>query len=304
MTPSLPLLPVLVLAACAPPPAPLGSDEAPNILLELHDGPEPAVLAPGAVRYAPVYPVAEDDEHERASLYTARWAPKTGANTLSGILSLYGYQALASPAELTTAREPWLLVVPVNGGDGPPTLSPVSVPATASAGWPRVAVVVLWAQAHGAGPGPTWDQAGALWWIGPRAPAPPPSGSLLSTIDLMPTLLTAARATIPSDADGNALSTPGLSRKAVFAIAKDGAYVVRSYRHRLAVAAQSPLPETCPAAADLTDAAGTVTEDPAARTALYAALRDWRARMEATTTRNRLGAEHFDRLNAEQGYWQ
>lgn len=317
------MLALLTLAACSPPaapPVPLGADEVPNIVLELHDGVEPAALAPGAVRYAPVFPVAEDREHGLASLFTANWAPRPGANTLGGILELYGYQALTTstglaPWGLTLAEAepqagagPWLLVVPVIGQSGVPALSPVSVLATARSGWQRVAVVVLWAKARDAetpaGAGLTWDQPGALWWIGPRAPAPLPPGSILSTIDLMPTLLTAARATIPSDADGSALGDADVARKAVFATARDGSYVVRSDRHRLAVAGQSPLPEACPTDAHLTDAAGSPSADGQARAALYAALRGWRARMEATTARDRLGAEHFDRLNAAQGYWQ
>jgi hypothetical protein len=258
-----------------------------------------------------VWAAVEAPDRALPALFTSQWTPHDGANTLAGVLALYGYRAAAAgvpdaarwgfteeaaPEWVATAPEPFLVVdrrSPELGADA------------VVAAWreelrrrgllARTAVVTVSVDGFAA--------PGSLTWTGPRAPAPLAAGALASTLDLMPTLVAAGGGTVPTDAAGSDLGVPG-ARRAVYQEAADGAFVVRSAKHSMRVKVPKDLPEVCPPDAELTDATGARADDPEARDALWGALRGWRARLAATTAREKMGAETFLRLNAQQGYWQ
>ncbi|MFZ5480223.1 MAG: hypothetical protein ACOZNI_25895 [Myxococcota bacterium] len=289
------------LLACAIGQRPLGEGEAPNLVVLLPA--EAAAYPEEADALVRVWAAVEARERAVPALLASQWSPREGANTLPGVLSLYGYHTaaaglsepgfrdVASPAWLTSADEPFL-VVDATGASVDAWRDALRERRLLA----RTAVVVV--------PLDGFDSPRLLAWYGPRAPAALADGALASTLDVMPTLVRAGRGTVPTDAVGTDLADGAARRRAVFQEAADGAFVVRSWEHVLRVRVAEPLPSACPDDAVLTDAAGAPSSDPEARAALWEAMRAWRGRLAAKTARERLGADDFTRLNAEQGYWQ
>lgn len=299
---------IAVALACAVPQRPLVENERPNIVLVLMEGEVPPT--PIGVVALPLYAVVERTGDPNGALLTGQWLPSPQSNSIAGVLSLYGYRTATTAAAesvralgfLETAGEGWVEAGPEpffmtdGGSDAAGMLARWQTTLYRAGLRPRTAVVFAWTDG--------WNHPGALWWDGPRAPELLSPGEMASTVDVLPTLLAVARATIPTDAGGVDLGRPGAGSQAAYGIAADGAFVIRSDRHRLIVRTADPLPEACPADAVLSDADGSLVDETAARDALYVALRAWRARQTAKSARDRLGADHFDRLNAAQGYWR
>ncbi len=299
---------VFAALGCAVAQRPLAPQERPDIVLVLMEGAVP--VAPSEVVVLPLHAAVERGSDARRALLTSQWAPASDANALAGVLSLYGYRTAATAsaeevrhlgfadvadrAWVASAPEPF--VVADRGGDAVGILTRWQQDLAGAGLRDRTVIVLAWTDG--------WAQPAALWWVGKGAPLPLQAGHLASTLDVLPTLLAVARATVPSDAGGVDLAKAVAPRQAVYGLAGDGAFVIRSDRHRLVVHGRDPLPEECPADVTLADAVGAVVSDPAAKASLYAALRAWRFRQNATSARDRLGADHFDRLNAAQGYWR
>lgn len=295
-----------LLAACAVEQVPLAPGDRPNLVLVEVRGDVPAT--PEGVLSVPLLAAMEDAAASRPALLGSQWSPREGVNHLPRVLSLYGYRTAATTAAdaasfgfaesgaaawIDAAPEPFLLVHHA-GDDALAVLADVRDRVAARGLRDRTAVVFAWTDG--------WDQPRALWWAGPGAPPPLAEGRLASVVDVLPTLLAAAGATVPTDAGGVDLAA-GASQVA-FAEGADGRLRAWSSRHRLTARATEPLPADCPADAELTDAAGRPSDDAVARAALWDATRAWRDRLNATSGPGRLGREHFERLNAAQGYWQ
>lgn len=129
-------------------------------------------------------------------------------------------------------------------------------------------------------------------------PEPLPASSP-TTLDLLPTLLTAQGATVPSDARGMDLRSPR-PRRAVFFLG-DGQVAIRTDQHRLAATVTAAGLE--PAA--LTSAEGaTLPLSDDAVAALMPALSAWHTGLSASTARERLGQDAFEQLLQDGGYWE
>lgn len=262
---------MLALLACAAEQRPLLPGERPNIVLLASAAPSSDGL--------PLYAAVEAPDARMTSLLSSQWVPGPGANTLPGVLTLYGYTVATSWS--VTTPEPFLYV----GAEDAPAAIRSDLQEGGLAD--RTAVVVV----SSAWPGP-----GVLAWSGPGAPAPLGEKEVVSTLDVMPTLLALAGATVPTDAGGVNLAAE--RSRVAFAIGKDGSFAAQSSRHRLTTTARDPLPSDPPPDAVVADG------DAAARAALWGALVAWRKQQTATSAPDRLGADRFDRLSTDQGYWR
>lgn len=262
---------MLALLACETEQRPLLPGERPNI-----------VLLVSAIRPSdgiPIHSAVQSVSVDLPSLLSSQWAPGPGANTLSGVLSLYGY-TVASPWSIATP-EPFLYVATQ---DVPSEIrSDLRNAGLAD----RTALIVVSAD---------WPGPGALGWEGPGRPAPLGDKETVSTLDVMPTLLALAGATVPTDAGGVNLAAE--RSRVAFSIATDGSFAAQSSRHRLTTSQRDPL------AADPPPDAIVEPDDAEARAALWGALVAWRKQQTATSAPDRLGADRFDRLSTEQGYWK
>jgi hypothetical protein len=289
-------------------------------------------------------------------------------NTLHGVLQLYGYTAYAGESDLLRGvftAEPALGAPPralpagcpgalLGGGiealDRGPQADPLLVivplrvdPAcggeeglraalAAAARWavePERALVVVGLQGGPAG-GPL-EPAPArppLWLVGfGEEPAARPG--LCSALDVMPTLLTAGQAVVPSDAAGQPLQTlrrrgPAGAPAALIQQAPDGSRAALTRAHRLVVPAGAaptegggppeaarlelrppPPAAKAPPGAREGGAAEVASADPErAKAALWSALVAWERAVGGAHPDERVGADALRKVLAEQGYFQ
>ncbi|MBL8617703.1 MAG: hypothetical protein JNM72_18995 [Deltaproteobacteria bacterium] len=287
-------------------------------------------------------------------------------NTLHGVLQLYGYTAYAGESDLLRAvlsAEPALGAPPkalpagcpgafLGGGidalDRGPQADPLLVivplrvdPAcggeeglraalAAAARWavePERALVVVGLQGGAAGaplePAPARPP---LWLVGfGEEPAPRPG--LCSALDVMPTLLTAGQAVVPSDAAGQPLQHlrrrgPAGAPAALIQQAPDGARAALTRAHRLIVPAGAapgegggppaaarlelrPPPPAAKAPPGGRAGAEAASADPErAKAALWSALLAWERSVGSAHPDERVGADALRKVLAEQGYFQ
>lgn len=306
--------------ACSAPQRPLSAGESPNIVLVFVRG-EYGTVPESVARQIPLFAAVPDPSLGIDVALTSIFEPDDMANSLPNILRLYGYSTAAdfpaaSAARLgfsVAAEQPW-----IKSATEPYFWVGTETGSAAAARWEstekmlresgqieRTLVAFVWSDAK-------LDDA-TSWWRGPAVPPALPLGAVASTIDIAPTLFTAAKATIPSDSAGVSLFSMGADRTVVFGRGPTG-FVAHSDGAQLSIRGEDPLPPLDPDGTELPESvlAGSVFRDdrgerPLAREEgreLYAAILAWRARETAEGARGKMGAERFDTLNAEQGYWQ
>ena len=298
------------LLACDTAQRPLLVDEAPNIVLVFVQGVAPE--APEGVERTIGLSAAVDDPTKGvdAALASA-FEPSGESNTLPKVLNLYGYTSAADfPTESATrlgfqasqsqdwvasAAEPFLWVSATRDGAATETYAAVEQDLRAAGRLDRTLVAFVWTDG--------WDKPAPSWWRGPGTPPPLADGAVASTLDITPTLLATGKATVPSDASGASLATVTGGRRVAFGHGS-GTFVVQSSEARLSVEGPDPIPRTMPVGAVYTDSTGSRPAEGAQAEDLYSALLGWRIRENAVGARSRMGAEQFDTLNAEAGYWR
>jgi hypothetical protein len=239
-------------------------------------------------------------------------------NTLTQILSLYGRRTaiFASPGFL--GADSWMRDTADHNED---TTGCLGAAIRQAAAWRRTSkgphFVVLHDSGDPACP-PVSEALGPLsgdqvWLIGAgseglgrvpvafQSPQPLAEGAVATSLDLLPTLLIAASAAVPSDARGLDLLTPA-ERRAIFFLGGDNTLAIRTGRHLLtASATDGALVPT--SLQDLGADSPLPLDDPAA-VALGAALSAWHRGLSATTARERLGEDAFQRILQDGGYWE
>lgn len=292
-----------LLAACSSPAL------EPALVIVIGDMASPGAV-PGA---AAVWSTSDQPAQAHRHILTATYAGER-PNTLPQVLSLYGHRTafFVGPGFLSADR--WILEtadhVAQTGGC-------LSEAVAASAAWRRETegphVVILhdqgspcppMAEALGAFSGDT------LWVVGagstggpgqqPAALAAPMATPVSpTTLDILPTLLAARAATIPSDARGMDLRTP-TARSAIFFQGAD-TVAIRTARHVLTAS----VGEAGLKATDLHDTSGTpLPLGDTAAAPLLEALQAWHSSLSANTARERLGQEVFQRILQDGGYWE
>lgn len=305
---------------CTVPQRPLGSGESPNIVLVFVQG-APGAPPESVARALPLFAAVPDPSLGIDAALTSQFEPSEMANSLPRVLSLYGYRTAADfPPESATrlgfsvaagqpwiksATEPYFWVATEMGSDVVSRWESIETTLRESGQTERTLVAFVWSDAE--------TPEATSWWRGPIVPPALPVGAVASTLDVAPTLFAAAKATIPSDSSGVSLYTIDAARTVVFRRGPDN-FVAHSEAAQLSIRGEDPLPQLDPDGSDLPESvlAGSVFRD--ARGArpmagetgreLYAAILAWRARETAEGARGKMGAERFDTLNAEQGYWQ
>ncbi len=312
------------------------SNAPPDILLVLLDTPiqAPASLASDLFQLGDAQAVHTDPIEALQAVWTGRWpgtASTTAPNTLHGVLRLYGYLPVGRlpttdwkdgletppwsadaclPAQIAAASEmqpqpPDLATFVVVGPD--PCGQPNTIEALTS--WlhaenthPRVLAVV----SLGAAPNADWQiESPATLWFAGSGFTPGAHDALASAVDVLPTLLAAAGAVVPSDAAGidlHAVSTqgPAAAPVAVFP-QKPGAVAIVTKHHRLVVP-ELPLPAAAPSEAVLTQRSEQMADD-SVQAALYTTLRGWDQQRTATSAADRMGDQAFREMLRDQGYW-
>ncbi len=336
------------LGACTGSP-PRAADAPPDLLVVVvpsgWGATPPAALAPHVLHFPQAQPVHTQPAPAWRSLITGQW-PGTVAsarpNTVQSVLGLYGYRTVgrapdvaADPADRFLAdgldAAPFsadgCLAEHLSTFEGlHPTGSDTAVfgllvaegtrcdPASDQAALVRVltgpkrphlvtAVVGLtaddWRSPGGAVP---------LYLAGEGFPAGSRDG-FASVVDLVPTLLSAAGAVVPSDAIGTSLR-PAPDRatgpQVIFQQAPNGTLGVRTPDHLLVVTGvDAPLPEVAPPSASVMVLPLTETSGPvdAVVAPLYQALYQWDRQRRATSAADRMGSDAFRELLRDQGYW-
>jgi len=336
-------------AGCSSSPKALAPGESPDLVLIIADGadgasPGAAALAASGVSFSAAFSADARPEQDHALALTSTWpvALERAPNSLPGVLSLYGYRTEASLGEgflaeadrgllagfdavrpggceaLTSAlalpaTEPWFLLVHQPAGCAPDAALAAVESALEDAGLTDRALV-----AFAGGPSSSSalvaDTRAPLVIRDPRA-APSHAGTryeqLGTTMDLMPTLLLAAGAVVPSDAWGasrlGALRGEFPARVAVFQRGA-GTMGIRTAGHLLVMpepASAEALPSGCSAGAltELTEGTARTRGEGRETSALCDALLAWRRGLEADSARERMGSEAFGRMLKEGGYW-
>lgn len=317
----------LALGACQPEAPPLAPGERPNLLLVLAGA--PAAPAASSQRWSSVWPPTDLSRTARTALLLGRWpddqTPRASANNIAEILEFYGYRSHAyagpEPGLDPAARggfgswsneggcldthvdralgarsfvEPsFFLVIPDVGcsADGR-TLGA----ALKKYGMSQRFVWMVLAPTEADGPS-TLDLGG------PGREAAP-SGELVSTFDLAPTLLRLAGATPPTDTLGLDLldpETPG--RAGVVQELSSGDLLLHRADARLRVPAARV--DSWAKKGALEDVVPVVVEhgDLALAAELEAACHGWWLRRHATRASDRLGGAAFEELQGSGGYW-
>lgn len=255
-------------------------------------GDPPQEPDPEATVLAPIWSASSERDARERMLVTGRLSPSDNAPTLSAVLTAYGYHPGADAPRpryvLDASTEAPSAVVARWRATPEPTLPQGEASRAAHLREDGdSALVLLWVDV----------ERGAAWWYGAARPAPLPAGTVASTVDVVPTLLRAVGAVVPSDADGADLAAAPPT--VAYARTPDG-WLVRDDRHTLTV----PEPtDTCVTNATLTDLAGRAVDDPPVRLRLCDRLARQRARLAATTATGRLGADERTHLDAAHGYW-
>lgn len=147
-----------------------------------------------------------------------------------------------------------------------------------------------------------------LYLAGPGIPSGERAG-FASVVDVVPTLLAAGGAVVPSDATGTPLQ-PSPDRtggpQVVFQQADGGTVGVRTPDHLLYLdGIDQPLPAEQPASMTPTVLLLHETAAPAADVVapLYQALVQWDRQRRATSAADRMGSDAFRDMLRDQGYW-
>jgi len=134
--------------------------------------------------------------------------------------------------------------------------------------------------------------------------------TLQTTADVMPTLLSRAEATVPSDAEGHDLIGAIVSRDAIVQVGET-TISLRTKQHRLVVN-DRPLPPTLNTKAgalfdlqnDPNEDTNVITQLPTIAQAMYAALQDWEQQQQDPSARSRMGEDRFREILQDGGYWE
>jgi hypothetical protein len=333
-----------LLLSCTPdPPRALEPGERPNLALIVADGAtgDPSgPLAALSARWPQTFSAGADLPRDHRLILTSTWSSPAieRPNTLPGVLSLYGYRAEArlAPDFLPPADQPLLSGFTATAPAG--CLEDLTLPATEPfflllhqpAGCPDGAALTALDAALTAADLAERTLVVALGSAGAdrvseatRVPfvARDPRGVLRgdahlgTSLDVLPTLLTAAGAVVPSDAWG--ADRAAAPQRPVIVQRGPGQMSLRTDRHRLTLpdpARAAELPEGCPregarfealpgAAPAGGGAAGETTSEETAYKALCEALYAWRINLEADTARERMGDEAFGAMLRDGGYW-
>ena len=272
----------------------------------------------------PAWSVTDDAARSHRHILTATYSGER-PNTLPQVLSLYGLRTALFVGPDFAARDPWLretadhlgqtdgclatalrdaatwrdqtaeqaLVVLHAAAACPPTAADWA----ALPGADEAEVWVIGASAGGAGLGAAGTRT-AL-----RAPLSVPDAS---TLDLLPTLLAGAGATIPSDARGRDLRSPDAApRRALFLTDAEGQTVaIRTSRHLLAARPNPEGDALVPLALEDAATGAPLPLEDADLAPLLQALSAWRQSLSATSARERMGDDAFSRILQDGGYWE
>ena len=340
-----------LLAACSSPPKTLAPGESPDLVLVIADGvssgasgaslsPGLTALAASGVSFGGAWSADAAAQKDHALALTSTWPVglDRAPNSLPGVLSLYGYrvEAAVGPGFLAAAdgglldnfdvtretdcgaaltlpaSEPWFLLVHQPAGCPADDALTAVQEALAAAGLTERALVVFTGSASADTLTP--DSRVPLVIRDPRA-APSHAGTAYdqmgTTMDLMPTLLLAAGAVVPSDAWGasrlGALRGEFPSRVAVFQRGP-GVMGIRTGAHLLVMPepdSAAGLPKRCEGGVltPLADEAAPPGAGKRDTSALCDALLAWRRGLESDSARERMGSEAFGRMLREGGYW-
>lgn len=294
----------MLLAACQSPP------QQPGLVLVVADEMPPGALAGSVPAWSTADQPAVAHRHILTSTYSG-----ARPNTLPQILSLYGHRSAMFVRDDFLAQDRWI----VDTADHhEPVEGCLSDAIQQAEQWRRTQsgphAIIL--HAPGAPCPAVTSELQALrgdevWVIGagnsggpghaPVALLPPTAlpDATPSTLDILPTLLTSIGATVPSDARGMDLRSP-TPRAALFFHGQHH-IAVHTERHRLTAAVDGSA-ITPQALQDHTGAPLPLEDDTV--DVLMAPLRAWHGSLSATTARQRLGQEAFQRMLQDGGYWE
>ncbi len=307
----------------------------------------PPGLADSVVQFTEAHAVHTAPTTAMRALLTGQWPGTTSSarpNSAHSVLGLYGYETvsvldaqqvpedaswltegleanplarrtcLAEQLEQVSRLHPsepdvamfTLVVGPWCAGGEAETLTALSTLLDTPDPGRIIAVLGLTGQTDGAELGAS-DTRTPLWLASPFGAHGSFSG-MVSAVDILSTLLPAARAVVPSDASGVDLFgvvAEGAAKAplAVFQQDRLGTLAIRTSRHVLRVPHTAlPLTEHVPKDVVLESVDGTSTEglDPSA---LYTTLRSWEQQRRATSAADRMGNAAFREMLRDQGYW-
>lgn len=287
-----------------------------------------------------LWPPSDRLSLNRTSLLLGRWpddaSPRASANGLAEILGFYGYRTAAfvgaDPAVDPAARAgfvPWddtggcvearldtalswgrrtdwaARIGRIGAAEPEPPFFALVIPDEGCATTSGQITAIL--DAHSLSARVSWALVSdtRLTLGGPRVS--PPEGSsnrLITTFDLMPTLLGLARATVPSDTLGQDLLDPATpARAGVVQQLQDGSLVLHRADARFRVPAARVVSWT--AGQDPTGTPPGVVErgDPALGPELEAVCAEWLRRRYATSAMDKMGSAAFEELQGAGGYW-
>lgn len=308
----------------------------------------PPELTNQVVQFTDAHAVHTSPAASMRALLTGQWPGTTSSarpSSAHSVLALYGYRTVGSlPSQMFPRDAPWLaegleaepmathtcLAEQLEEGVGGlhPKEPDVAVFTVIAGPWCAggeaetlialrkllddpgpgriTAVVGLTGQSDDAPLGSS-DTRIPLWLASPFGAHGSFTG-MASVVDILSTLLPAARAVVPSDASGVDLfgvvaEGPAKAPLAVFQQDRPGNLAIRTSHHVLQVSHTAlPLPEKVPQDALLSAVDGSPTTD-LDPTALYATLRSWEQQRRATSAADRMGNAAFRELLRDQGYW-